>query len=309
VTRIARDLQQSALRRIVDTLLNWRDAMTYLFLPSLIVLVLSFPTLAIWSYLHVSRDERALRTIAESGADEAKVIELVREGPIRSMEGMAVQEVARLETPDFRGFALLSDDHIVDFRSDESVLGSWLAPHDGGVYQYRHFLVRKVAAASADQHLRFQFTSKGAPFRLRCLNPELNPMLKRMRLAAALGTEGGTVYRLELDLDFSRVPTGANVDVVIDGLLGGSTGGRSNPGRPLPHISHGDTKVATMWILLPQHRRAGRLELFAYANSRPQEKRAMQPTRQFEALGRSILGWQIIGLESDTTYEGHWILD
>ena len=41
----------------------------------------------------------------------------------------------------------------------------------------------------------------------------------------------------------------------------------------------------------------------------PQVKHSVHPTRQFEALGGSVLGWQIIGPEPDTTYEGHWVLD
>jgi hypothetical protein len=308
-TRLARELQQSAARRILGTLLDWRDGMTYLFLPMLVVVLLAFPTLVVWSYLHISRDEKALGAISASDPDQSKVIGLLRKGPVTALDGMPVRDVDRLQSPDYRGFTILSDGHIVDLRGDESGFLPWSEWRHGGIYQYRHFLVHKRAVEGTDDHLRFQFTSKAARFSFRCHNSDLHPVLKRMRIAPATASEAGPMYRLELDLDFSRVPVNASVDVLVDGLLRDDPDAPRNGGRPVPHETYGDTKLVTMWILLPEHRRAGRLELIAYPRLRPQEKRSVRPTRQFEAHGGSVLGWQIIEPDPDTTYEGHWVLD
>ena len=121
-TLLARELQQSAFRRIASTLLDWRDGMTYIFLPFVMVLVLSVPLLIGWSYIHISRDERALRTIAASDRDEAKVIALLQDGGVHTVKGMPVVDVDHLAPPDYRGFSIINDGHIVDFRGHDGSL-------------------------------------------------------------------------------------------------------------------------------------------------------------------------------------------
>ena len=59
-----------------------------------------------------------MRAIAGSDLDEARIIQLVRDGPVGSLQGLPVQEVDRLEPPDYRGFVMLSDGHIVDLRRE-----------------------------------------------------------------------------------------------------------------------------------------------------------------------------------------------
>jgi hypothetical protein len=145
-TVLARELQQSAFRRVFSTLFDWRDGMTYLFLPLLLILVLSLPAALVWSYVHLSRGGKALRTIAETERDEARLIALMRDGPVTHLEGMPVHHVDHLDPPDYRGFLFLSDGHIVDLRHRGPNPVSWVMPRESAVYQYRHFLVRKVAA-------------------------------------------------------------------------------------------------------------------------------------------------------------------
>ena len=283
--------------------------MTYLFFPLVIILMLAVPTLVVWSYIHVTRDGMALRAMAESDRDEAKLIELVRNGPVRSLEGMPVRDVDHLDPPDYRGFAILSDGHILDLRRHGfPVISSFMEP-EGEFYQYRHFLVRKNAVRGADEHLRFQFRGKSAKFRFRCANSDLQPVLKRMRLDSSKAATRESMYLLELDLDFSKIANGATVDVVAEGLLENDPDGEHSRSRLVPHTSYGETKTATMWILVPQHWNAERLELIAYDRNKPEEQRSVRPTRQFEALGGAVLGWQIIGPEPDTTYEGHFVLN
>jgi len=136
-----------------------------------------------------------------------------------------------------------------------------------------------------------------------------------MRLQPPASPGEGVWYRLELDLDFSKVPVGATVDVVADGLIEEPARKTvdevrdTHVSRILPHNSYGATKVATMWILLPERHHEGRLDLMAYPTGKPHEKRSVLPTRQFESLGGALVGWQIIGPEADTTYEGHWLID
>jgi hypothetical protein len=271
--------------------------------------VLSLPTALIWSYVHLSRGGKALRTIAESDRDEARLIALMRDGPVMHLEGMPARQVDRLDPPDYRGFVFLSDGHIVDLRRRGRNPVSWLMPREGAVYHYRHFLVRKVAAPGADEHLRFQFNSRAARLSLRCETPGLHPVLKLMRLPGPSDGESGVSSRLEIDVDFSKVPADATAEVIVEGLLLGDPEGGPSHARLVPHTTYGTTRTATMWIILPEGQHAGRLELVAYDARKPSEKQTVRPTRRFEALNGSVVGWQIIDPAPNTTYEGHWVLD
>lgn len=194
----ARELQQSAIRRIVSTLVDWRDGMTYVFLPLVISLVLAFPA----------------------------------------------------------------------------------------------------------------FNTRAISFAFRCNNPSLSPVLKRMRQAPATDGTAASMYRLELDLDFTKVAANTTVDVIVDGAIQHEGEGTSKQIlHPVPHTSYGDTKLATMWIILPNRRNAGRLQVIAYPTNRPQEKRQAYPTREFVSTRKNLVGWQIVGPAPDTTYESYWVLE
>jgi hypothetical protein len=306
----ARELQQSAVRRIVSTLVDWRDGMTYVFLPLVIAVVLAFPALLLWSYSHISRDERALAAIASTDPDEMKVIELLRDGPIGALEGMAVRDVDRLEPPDYRGFNIITDGHIVDFRSRDLIHSSFPASRASHLYQYRRLLVRKLQVDGADEHLRLQFSTKAITFAFRCNNPGLSPVLKRMQQAPANDGAAASRYRLELDLDFTKVPANTTVDVIVDGAIQHEGDGATKQIlHPVPHTSYGDTKLATIWIILPNRRNAGRLQVISYPTDRPQEKREAYPTREFVSTRKNLVGWQIVGPAPDTTYESYWVLE
>ena len=309
-TVLARELQQSAARRIWSTLLDWRDGMTYLFLPLMIALLLVGPYLVYRTYSSSSRARQALGLIAESNRDEAKLLELVQGGPVGTVEGLPHRAVDRLEPPDYRGFEFLSDSHIVDLRRWDPTPSYWTRSGGSQIYQYRRFEVRRVATRDAADHLRLQFSSRSPEHDLRCESKRLRPVLKRAQVAPAAGDDGGPSYRWELDLDFSHVPVGETVEVVLEQVYRGEELQKSRAGNnSLLHASHGVTRLANMWIIMPDRRPSGQLRLIAYKTDQPQERRPVKPTRLFEALDGAVVGWQIIGPDPDTTYEGHWMLD
>ncbi|WP_337173664.1 patatin-like phospholipase family protein [Paludisphaera sp.] len=304
-TALARELQGSAARRIFSTLLDRKDAMTYLFLPLMLAVLLSGPYLLYRTYTSTMSVRQALGLVAEGNPDEARLLNLVRGGPVSSLEGLKPAAVDRFEPPDFRGFEFLTDSHIVDlrlWRRDNLSLGRGSAPQ---VYQHRRYLVRRTGEEGADDHLRFQFDSRSPDLTVACSNRSLAPTLKQ------IPPEGeARDYRWELDLDFSGVPIGEPVEVIVDQIYRGPEIREGRDGaNALVHVSYGITKVARMWILMPSRRPGGRLSLIAYKASKPEERRPIRPTRLFEALDGAVVGWEIIGPDPDTTYEGHWILE
>lgn len=304
-TALARELQGSAARRIFSTLLDRNDVMTYLFLPFMLAVLLSGPYLIYRTYVSTTSVRQALGLVAEGNPDEARLLALVRQGPVADLQGLEAVPVDRLEPADFRGFEFLTDSHIVDLRLWERDPLSWGRASGPQVYQHRRYMVRRTGVEGADDHLRFQFDSRSPDFTVACANRSLSPTLKQI-------PPDGKVqeYRWELDLDFSGVPIGEAVEVVVDEVYRGPEIREGRDGaNALLHVSYGITKVARMWILMPSRRPGGRLSLIAYEASKPEERRPIRPTRLFTALDGAVVGWEIIGPDPDTTYEGHWILD
>ena len=304
-TALARELQGSAARRIFSTLLDRKDAMTSVFLPFMLAVILAGPYLLYRTYVSTRNVRQALGLVAEGNPDEARLLALVRGGPVASLEGLRPVAADRLEPTDYRGFEFLTDSHIVDLRRWDRAVLSWASAATPQVYQHRRYLVRRTGGEGVDDHLRFQFDSRSPDLAVACANRSLAPTLKQIPPA-----DGRGPYRWELDLDFSGVPIAEPVEVVVDQIYRGPEirAGRDGA-NALVHTSYGVTKVATMWILMPSSRPAGRLSLIAYKASTPEERRPVRPTRLFDALDGAVVGWEIIGPDPDTTYEGHWILD
>ncbi len=298
-TLVARELQQSALRRVVSTLLDWRDGMTYLFLPFVMAMILFVPCLIIWSVFHVYRDGEALRTIAATDPEAEKLIELVRDGPVSSLPGMPLNEVDRLDPPDYRGFVFLADGHIVDIRDR------------GRVYRYRHFLVqREPGVNDANDHLRLQFVSDASRLSFRCRDEALRPTLSRMRVEPSNSRAARATYRYELDLDFSQIPALLPIDVTAEGLFWDDSAQKSGGIRSLPHTTYGDTKVTTMWVLLSQRRPAGQFQLVAtHPGKSAASSMAYVRRADFETMGGRVFGWQLVEPEPGATYEAHWLME
>ncbi|WP_165251418.1 patatin-like phospholipase family protein [Paludisphaera soli] len=307
-TVLARQLQASASRRIFSTLLDWRDAMTYVFLPFMLLLLLAGPYLLYRTYVSSTGVRQALGLVAEGSPDEARLLSLVRDGPVASLDGLTPVPADRFAPTDYRGFEFLSDSHIVDLRRWERSAAPWPAASEPQVYQHRRYLVRRTEVENAGDHLRFHLTSRSPDLVVNFLNKNLSPVLRRTEPEP---TEGdGVTYRWELDLDFSGVPHGEVVEVVVEQIYRGPEIRAGRVGvNSLVHVSNGVTKVASMWILMPSRRPAGRLSLIGYKIDAPEERRPIRPTRMFEVLDGAVVGWQIIGPDPDTTYEGHWILD
>jgi hypothetical protein len=161
----------------------------------------------------------------------------------------------------------------------------------------------------ANQHLRLQFIALTAKSSFRSQSAGIKPVLKRMRAEPSAAVPDRPFYRYELDFDFSRVSADTTVDVTVENMSWNDPEGRSGGFRALSHTVLGDTKVTSMWVLLPERRPPGRFRLIASSAGEPGADHAVRPTRFFEAMRGRTFGWQIVGPEPDTTYEAHWVME
>lgn len=294
-TKMARHLQRSAHRRIWSRLIDLRDPMTYLFVPLVLGVLLCLPYLAVRLYVTTRSESRALEVAASAGPDESKLVELVRSGPVARVRGMPVEETEALGEADLSGFEFLSDGHVVDLRR----WGDGPRLSARSTYQYRRLQVRRSAATGKGTHLRLQFRTESRELDFRCHNEVLSPVLRLEHDAGA-----ALPYRWELALDFSKVPLGGVVDVITEQLFRGSVQGSSGSGS-LKHTSFGDTKEATMWVLLPRDHPSGEMRLVA-SRGGEEARSEVRPTRRMQALDGAVVGWQLIDPEPGVVYECRW---
>jgi hypothetical protein len=306
-TQIARQLQRSGERRICGTLVDVRDLMTYAFIPLLVITLAALPYLVWKFYASTASQHAVLETIAESDNDHRQLVELLRDGPPTSLAGIEPVEVPSLDPPDASGFAVLTDFHVVDLRAASrapTLLPRLDAPLR--IYEYRRLRVRRLESPDAEAHLRFQYETTTDDFALAVDNHNLRPRLKRLRPSPSEDSTG--IVRWELDLDFSRIDRGKTVNVTMRRLFPGSTEPWHANASSVSHLSYGTTRLATMWIFLPESRPNARLQLVAVdvdsAGKRTQ--RPVTPTHQFRANDGAVVGWQLLD-PAPGLYECHWV--
>src|SRR5207249_4306908 len=99
----ARALQASALRRIWSTLLDYRDWVSYLYVPIVVPILVLLPYVMVKSYQRSHRVNQIVESVAQSSRDLEQMSRLLG-GPITPWVGDPPQEVHAFNEPDFTGF-------------------------------------------------------------------------------------------------------------------------------------------------------------------------------------------------------------
>ena len=133
VTQEARTLYASSVRRIWSTLLDYRDWVSYLYVPIMIPILVLLPYFVIDSYKRSHRANQIVESLAQGSRDLEKMTELL-EGPVEPWIGERdVEDLQADDKPDLTGFLILQDSRIVDLRH-------WTPTADGGSNPTRTYM-------------------------------------------------------------------------------------------------------------------------------------------------------------------------
>ncbi|QDV61470.1 patatin-like phospholipase family protein [Crateriforma conspicua] len=293
--QFARRLQQSSSRRILSTLLSFRDWPTYVWMPIVTLLMLTLPYLLYKSNRTATQRGYVLAAVAETSPLYRKILELIQAGPIRTVEAVDFEEVTSMDDLNFDGFEVLSDDRIFDLRA--------LVPNSSGQeskpYVHSRLRVRRTKITDENPHLRFQIPSNDETLNYFCKTKSLRPRHRRMKLADGR-------YLWELDLDFSSVPLGDDAELVLEGLLiSESSEQYADEGRfqfSLP----ADTGLAQIWMLMPENRNYENFEISGWPIDAPELAEPIDPTTKVELPIGSIATFQLINPRDNFRYECRW---
>lgn len=314
-TARARALQRSAERRVWSTLFDVRDWVSYLYIPILIPILVLLPLYLTHRYNQSQVAWRLIQTMAQGSPDLDPLTNLLQNGPVTPFQGLPVEVVQRLQTPDNDEFEVISDNRLLDFRATRIDRSGHLDP-EGFIYGYRRVQFRKRptsahlgpitgagVSAATDAidgdggafviHVRALTTH----MQVRCRNPRLNPRLRMFQ------TPDGQEDIYELILDTRLIPPGQIVDAVIEFHTQGDTAPWN---RTLRYYFESDTRLAAFWLLLPDREPLDSFELIRYPTGRPGAVEAVQPWRQVADRNLRIIFFGLLGVKSGYTYECRW---
>ena len=198
VTKAARALHASAIRRIWSRLLDYRDWVSYVYVPIIIPLLVLLPWFVVKSYERSRRVNQIVESLAQ-GSRDLEIMTRLMEGPVAPFVGEKnVEELRADDKADLSGFLILQDLRIIDLRN-------WKPPEAGDesnstVYGYRRLKVQKQPDAANNNLFRVSVLALSPETQVRFPPQELQPKLYSRNLESS--RHGEKLVHWEVGADF-----------------------------------------------------------------------------------------------------------
>jgi predicted acylesterase/phospholipase RssA len=298
----ARTLQASAIRRIWSTLLDYRDWVSYVYVPIIIPILVLLPLLVIKAYQRSHRLGVLMDSLSH-GSRDLELMSRLLDGPMPPWTGVAAEEVPKIGEYDFTGFQILQDSRILDLRRwKPGAAGK--NDSSSQVFGYRRLKVLKKPD-NTDHNI----------FRVRCLvtHPEAQVRFPQQRLQARLrrsavevGAGGEKKRHWEASYDFHRVPAGEFVDVFYEHLSPGEFLEVRDGATSIHVVCQADTAEVTRWILMPEDKEYRKFRILRYKTETPDRVEPVQIVTEYLADDLTILAYKLLSIEGGYTYELTW---
>ncbi|MFL5339576.1 MAG: patatin-like phospholipase family protein [Gemmataceae bacterium] len=302
VTRDARKLQRSAVRRIWTTLLDYRDWTSYVYVPIIVPILILLPYLAFKYYQHTHRVNRLVQSISHGSPDYGIMSQLL-DGPMKPWPGETAEEVAQMQEPDFKGFEIQQDSRILDlrpWRPDEAGKGD----SDSLVYGYRRLKILKSPDNNGREVFRVDLLAASPRTQVRFPVQQLRPKLQVTNTEGP--RPGERLARYQAVLDFTKVPEGDTVDFVYEHYSPGVFLQRGETFTTLTFQHEVDAAEVTRWILMPEGKDYRDFRILRYKTGKPGTAEVLKGFTEYLAEDSSILAYKLISVKSGYTYEITW---
>lgn len=301
ITREARALHGSSVRRVWSRLLDYRDWVSYVYVPIIVPLLVLLPYFAVKYYERSVRVNQVIESLAQGSRDVEQMTRLL-EGPVPPFVGERAEELPAQDKATNKGYLILQDLRMIDLRQ-------W-QPRGGGseagsiLYGYRRLKIRKEVE-NADNHA----------FRVSVLavSPETQVLFPPQRLTPKLysrtvssSASGERQVHWEVGVDFRKVPAGDMVDVIYEHTSPGKFLRDGIGSTTLGFEVEVETIELTRWILLPTGKEYQSFQLIRYPTGKPEAAEHVKVVTQFVAEDNTILAFKLLALKPGYTYEIKW---
>jgi predicted acylesterase/phospholipase RssA len=296
-TQQTRKLQQSATRRLWSTLLDYRDWVSFLYVPLLVPILVVMPYYAAKWYHQSQVAQRLIEGIAQSNQDYALMSNLLQQGPMAPFTGMPVEDVPKVEAPDNRGIEVIADMRVVDLRQLQ--LPSSTTDERSNAFVYRRLRIKKIEPAANDFTIRSRWPTKEV--QVRTLNNRVPGIIRRSQDVAT--ADNGQPHIYEVAFNLSKVPAHETVDLPIEFMS-------SEPARGAVDAAtfyvDDETGLLSCWLLLPEGKQYENFELLRFQNGKEKVLERVTPAYEFETLEGRVLAFGLLNVEPGFTYEARW---
>ncbi len=299
-TKQTRILQQSATRRLWSTLLDYRDWVSYLYVPLLVPILVLMPYYAAKWYRQSQVAQRLIEGIAQSNQDYALMSKLLQGGPMRPFAGMAVEEVPSVAAPDNQSAEVIADMRIVDLRQLKLASSSGL-DEQSFAYLYRRMRIQKLEPTVTHFTVRSRWPTDQVE--VRTLNTRIPAVIRRSRDPAI--ANGAAAHIFEVVFDLSKIPAHEIVDLPIEFMSRQpATGGADSA----TFYVDDETGLLSCWLLLPEGKQYQNFDLLRDQNLVERVPERVTPAYQFDTLEGRVLSFALLNVKPGFTFEARWEL-
>ena len=304
VTIEARELQGSALRRIWSTLLDYRDWVSYLYVPILVPILIVLPYFIAKSYQRSHRVNQIVESLAQGSRDLGQMTQLL-EGPVEPWTGESAEEVASLGKPDFKGFMILQDSRIIDLRGWKPTATGGYEP-DSLIYGYRRMKVIKQPE-NTDNHLfHISVLATSPQAQVRFPPQQLKPKLLVSNMENS--PSGEKQVKWVATADFQKVPEGDPVDIFYEHLSPGEFLRSASGSTTLTFDVEAETAELNRWLLLPRGKEYRTFRLIRYETDKPEAAEDVKLVTEYLADDYYDPGIQTVIVEGWLHIQTHVVL-
>ena len=297
-----RKLQASAIRRIWSTLLDYRDWVSYIYVPILVPLFFLVPYLVVTSYQRSARLSHLVESLSQ-GSHDLSVMSRLLEGPMTPWIGETAEEVRGVSEPDFKGFEILQDSRIIDMRAWNPAITA-KNDADSLVYGYRRVKILKRPDNSGNNLFRINILATHPKSQLRFPLQEVQPKLRMMSVDSTVPGEKKT--RWEASVDLTKVPAGDVIDLIYEHLSPGQFLQRGAGSTSIAFQTQVDTAEVTRWFMLPSGKEYRSYRICRWETGKPDKVEPVKVVNEYLADDSTILAYKLVSVKAGYTHEITW---
>jgi len=303
VTEEARTLHASAVRRIWTTLLDYRDWVSYVYVPIMIPILILLPYIVVKSYERSRRVNQIVESLAQGSRDVEQMTRLL-DGPVAPWVGEKnVEQLPADDKPNLAGFLILQDLRMIDLRNWRGTIDD-AQSSKSFIYGYRRLKVEKQLTNTTNNDFRVSVLARSPEAQIRFPPQQLDPKLYSRPLEGS--PPGEKLVHWEVGANFQKVPAGDAVDIVYEHTSPGTFLRKGAGSTTLAFDVEAETVELTRWLLLPQGRQYRTYQLIRYPTGKPEATENVKVVTEYLAEDYTILAFKLLSVEAGYTYEVTW---
>jgi hypothetical protein len=299
----ARTLQASTFRRIWSTLLDYRDWVSWIYVPIIIPILIMLPWMVAKSLERSHRLNELIKSLSQGSRDLVKMSELLESDPT-PWTGEVPEKVRKLDEIDLKGFQILQDSRIIDLRTwkpAEARNGDSASL----AYIYRRLKVFEHSDNTGSKIFRVHLLPTSPRTAVRFPTQRIQPRLRMSNLEGSAADQEECQW--EVSYDFRHVPAGQFVDLLMDEHSPGHYLDRGQNGAALAFLVQAETAELTMWILMPRGKEYRNFGIIRHETAKPEKVEAVKMVTEYLADDLTIVAFKLLALKPGYIYAVSWV--